>query len=111
MPVYCYRGKDGGITERVFRIGTAPRRVVVDGKVAIRSIVDEQKYMPPTKGWPLTCVGSGVNANQAGELREHLAKHGVPTEVTPDGDPVYRNAAHRKKALKVRGMHDNASFG
>lgn len=110
MPVYCYRTANGAIVERMFRIGKAPKTIVVDGEVAKRSIVDEQKMFPPTKGWPLTCVASGVNAAQAGELREHLARAGVPTEVTPDGDPVYRNAAHRRKALAARGIIDKSSY-
>ena len=110
MPVYCYKTSEGEIIERVFRIGKAPRRIVVNGHTAERSMVDERKMFPPTKGWPLICVASGVNACQAGELRDHLASKGVPTEVTPDGDPVYRDPAHRRKALKVRGLRDNASF-
>jgi hypothetical protein len=98
------------VVTRVFRIGQAPKTIMVDGVLATRSIKDEHKFFPPTKGWPMTCFASGVNANQAGELRDHLLKAGVPTEVTADGDPVYRSAAHRKKALKARGMHDRKSF-
>lgn len=56
------------------------------------------------------CCASGVHASQAQELREHLADRGCPTEVTTDGDPIYTSAAHRKKALKCRGMFDKASF-
>jgi len=110
MPVFCYETEDGAIHERIARVGKAPRRITVAGKSARRALYAEIKCSPPVKGWPLTCVGSGVHPDQAGELRDHLASHGVPTEVTPAGDPVYRNAMHRRKALKVRGMHDNASF-
>ena len=60
--------------------------------------------------WPFACVASGVHASQAGELRDFLQKSGVPTEVTVDGDPIYRNASHRKNALKVRGLVDRSSF-
>lgn len=117
MPIYCYRTADNVSCERFFRLGKAPKWVRIGGKVARRSLVDETKVVSVVggesvrgRGWPMTCVASGVNANQAGELREFLAKKGVPTEVTPDGDPVYRNAAHRKKALKARGLHDKSSF-
>jgi hypothetical protein len=58
----------------------------------------------------MECVASGVAPSQAQELRDYYRRHGVPTEVTADGNPIYRNAAHRRKALKVRGMHDKASF-
>lgn len=67
--------------------------------------------VPRKKIWPMKpCYASGVHASQAQELRDHLAKRGCPTEVTPSGDPIYTSAAHRKKALKIRGMHDKASF-
>jgi hypothetical protein len=77
---------------------------------ATRCYQEERASVPPTKGWPLTCFASGVHASQAQELRDHLASKGVPTEVTRDGDPVYRDAKHRRKALKVRGMVDKSSF-
>ena len=110
MPAYCYKTLTGRVIDRVFRVGKAPQRIRVDGQVAVRSIVDEHKMFPSTRGWPLVCVASGVHPDQAGELRSYLRGHGVPTDVTPDGDPVYRNPAHRKKALKARGMHDRNSF-
>ncbi len=75
-----------------------------------RDFAAENAGVPAKKGWPMTCVASGVNAAQAGELRDLLEKKGVPTEVTPDGDPVYRDANHRRKALKARGLVDKQSF-
>jgi hypothetical protein len=56
------------------------------------------------------CVGSGVNAEQAPELRKFLADRGCPTAVTNDGDPVYTSAGHRRKALKLRGMCDKGGY-
>jgi len=58
----------------------------------------------------MECIASGVNANQAGELRDFFAKSGVPTEVTSDGNPIYRNASHRRRALKARGFVDRSSY-
>jgi hypothetical protein len=111
MPTYCYQEeKTGRIIERVFPIGSAPKEINVCGKVARRSFAAENKGFPPCSGWPMTCVASGVNASQAGELREFLSRKGVPTEVTKDGDPVYRDSTHRKKALKARGLFDKSSY-
>lgn len=111
MPIYCYETEDGKILEKFFVAGQAPRTLTyARRKQAIRAYAAERKGFPPKKGWPLTCFASGVNAEQAGELRTLLRDAGVPTEVTPDGDPVYRDAAHRKKALKARGMVDKSSF-
>jgi hypothetical protein len=83
---------------------------MIGGKEFVRSFADERPGVPSTKGWPLECVASGVHASQAGELREFYRKHGCPTEVTEDGNPIYRNAAHRRKALKLRGFKDKASY-
>lgn len=110
MPEYCYETKDGRVYSEVFPIGKAPRCITVNGRPAYRSYAAETKGFPPTKGWPLECVASGVNASQAGELRELLARRGVPTEVSSDGNPIYRDAKHRKKALKARGLFDKSAF-
>jgi hypothetical protein len=83
---------------------------MIGGKEFVRSFADERPGVPSTKGWPLECVASGVHASQAGELREFYRKHGCPTEVSEDGNPIYRNAAHRRKALKLRGFKDKASY-
>ncbi len=111
MPIYCYETKEGRIIERFYVAGQAPRTLTfARGKQARRCYSAERKTIPASTGWPLTCFASGVHPDQAGELRDHLRKSGVPTEVTPDGDPVYLNARHRKKALKARGLVDKSSF-
>ena len=111
MPTYCYQSdKTGQIFEEVFPIGQAPREIVVKGKKAIRAYGAESKGIPAASGWPLECVASGVNANQAGELRGFLESRGVPTDVSRDGNPIYRDARHRKKALKARGLFDKSAY-
>ena len=110
MPTYCYETKAGRVYDRVYPFGRAPRKIVVRGRIASRSYAAEQKSVPSAVGWPLECIASGVNANQAGELRGYLARAGVPTEVSRDGNPIYRNAQHRRKALKARGLVDRSSY-
>lgn len=109
MPIYCYKAGRMRI-EQFFYIGQAPKTVTVDGVEYRRDFAAERVGIPASKGWPMECIASGVNAAQAGELREHLAGKGVPTDVTADGNPVYRDAAHRRKALKARGLVDRSSF-
>lgn len=107
---YCYKTSDGEIHERPFARGEAPETIRIDGKVARRDYRSERIGVPSTAGWPMApCVASGVNAGQAEELREYFKKNGCPTEVSPDGDPIYRDKAHRVKALKLRGFCDRAS--
>lgn len=110
MPIYCYETENGEVFEEIFETGKAPASIIVAGVEAKRSFRAERVTVPSSSGWPLTCFASGVNANDAGTLREFLAQKGVPTEVTKDGDPVYTSHAHRRRALKARGMIDRAGY-
>ena len=110
MPIYCYETESGTIIELNFEIGKAPPVIFVKGVQATRNFQAESAGVPAKSGWPLTCYASGVNARDAQKLRDHLAEKGVPTEVTPDGDPVYTDARHRHKALKARGLIDRSGY-
>ena len=111
MPTYCYKRGDH-IIERVFKIGAAPKVIRTQFGLARRCYAAERVGIHSSKrpGWPMTCVASGVNAAQAGELKEHFKRSGVPTEVTRDGDPIYTSPSHRRKALKCRGMIDKDGY-
>lgn len=109
MPMYAYR-RGRKVVTRQFPVAERPKFIVVGGKRFFRSYSDERPGVPGTAGWPIECYASGVNPDQAGELRKFYADRGCPTEVTEDGNPVYRDARHRKKALKLRGFRDNSSF-
>jgi len=114
MPIYCYKDNQDNIYDLDFSLGEAPEVTQLeDGTPVKRNFAAEvyTKTMPPgAKCWPMECVASGVNANQAGELQEHLKKKGVPTDVTKSGNPIYRDAKHRKRALAARGLVDRASY-
>ena len=111
MPTYCYEDKHGNIEEREFRMGKAPREIKRGCVTLRRAFYAEFKSVPAsTSCWPMTCYASGVEPEKAGELRKYLRDRGVPTDVTPDGDPIYRSNSHRKKALKVRGLVDKSAY-
>lgn len=122
MSTYCYRAGDI-IYEAQFPMGEAPECIEVrrgdkrisaerdlSSEIATHTVSVKGTSNPVKRAWPMECYGSGVNADQAPELRKHLKDAGVPTEVTGDGNPVYTSAAHRKKALKARGLVDRSSF-
>ena len=111
MARYCYRnGRD--MVERIFPASSIPEEIEVRGRTYKRSRRDEweEQTIPQTLGWPMECVASGVHPSQRQELADYLKKKGVPTEVNADGNPIYRDAQHRKKALKARGFYDKASY-
>ena len=107
--IYCYRNGRDVIMES-FPCGEAPRFVMKGKRRFVRSYADEHKGVPATAGWPMEDYAAGVHADQAQELRDFLAKKGVPTDVSPEGNPIYRDAAHRRRALKARGLHDKSGY-
>ena len=110
MPIYCYGNDEVGTVERYYDSGCAPRFIRI-GKMRLwRNYGAESVGVPATAGWPIECFASGVQPDQSGELREVFRKQGVPTEVTADGNPIYRDAQHRKRALAARGLHDKSSY-
>lgn len=107
MPIFCFTSDEGVTVERFLPFGKAPKRVHIEGHPYMRDYRAEQVKVPPLSGWPMPpCVGSGVNADQAQELRDFFSKHNCATEVTRDGDPIYRSKSHRARALKLRNMAD-----
>lgn len=124
--IYCY-SFDEEIIERTFPVGEAPDEIVMNqsGEKAFRNrqaevlglttcvkgCEDNSHHRGRSSPWPMEpCVASGVGPQGAQELREHFTAQGVSTEVSKDGEPIYTSAAHRKKALKCRGMHDRNSY-
>jgi hypothetical protein len=107
MPVYCYSNKAGKVIEKVFPVGKAPE--MLKGGFE-RDFGAEGASVPSTAGWPMECLGSGVNAEQGRELGEFLSKAGVPTDISKDGNPIYRSASHRREALKARNFVDKGSY-
>lgn len=109
---YAYANADGVVIweEKPLGAEPPPREVVREGETFTRSYRAERAGTPATKGWPIECVASGVNAADAQKLRDEFQRLGVPTEVTNDGDPIYTDAVHRKKALRARGLIDRRSF-
>ncbi len=109
---YAYRSEDGVVIWRKFalRVALPPRAIEQEGVIFKRNYQAEQAGVPATKGWPIECYASGVNAADAQKLRDEFKKQGVNVEVTNDGDPIYTSPAHRRKALMARGLHDRKAY-
>jgi len=110
MPIYCYTSETGETIEEIFPMGGAPEAVTLQAQVYERDFAAERSSRPANSGWPMTCYASGVQAGQAGELREFFKEKGIRCEVTKGGDPVYTSKAHRTKCLRARNFHDRNSF-
>jgi len=62
------------------------------------------------RGYPIKSVACAVHSTQRDEAMEHDRKLGVPTEYTPGGRPIWRDAVHRKKWIKANGFFDRDSY-
>lgn len=121
MPTYAFATADGILVEREYSLGKCPKSITAFGSKAYRCYAAEAvtgfvkgNKTPVKRGnatWPMEpCVASGVQPDQAQELRDFYHNRGLSIEVNNDGDPIYTSAKQRKKALKMRGMFDKASF-
>lgn len=121
MAVYVFSTDSGTIVERIYPMGECPELVRVNGSVAYRNRTLENVHTVIKRGrgrvrsghgkWPMEpCVASGVQPDQAQELRDFYKSRGLSVEVNNDGDPIYTSAEQRRKALKARGMFDKASY-
>ena len=115
MPTYCYTDEKAGRTIEIIgsMFKSQPRSIRRGGVVFKRDRDAEwskRSVRSRTKGWPIECYASGVNANQADDLREHFRKEGLNVEVSKDGNPIYSDMTQRRKALKSRGLVDKDSY-
>ncbi len=109
---YAYQKPDGEIhwLEQSFKAGPPPLEIEVGEVMAKRCYQAERPRLPSSSGWPMECLASGVNAADAGKLRDKFIELGVPTEVSSDGNPIYRSHQHRARALKARGLFDRQAY-
>jgi hypothetical protein len=112
--IYEYQTEDGRIVEHVQLLKDMtplPESIPHPDDGAPAKRVWGAASVPSPKGWPMQpCVASGVQPEQAQELRDLFKKAGVPTEITKEGDPIYTSPEHRRRALKVRGLYDRSSY-
>lgn len=111
MPTYCFKNrKSGKVIECEYKMSDVPKSVKRSGKIFERDLKSEMVAVPATKGWPMECYASGVNASQAGDLRDHFKKNGLNIEVSRDGNPIYASAGQRRKGLKCRNLIDKSAY-
>jgi len=60
--------------------------------------------------WPLSSIGASVDPAQVPEAEKFCKDNGVPTKFNGSGEPVFTGPGHRRKFLKLHGMHDKAAY-
>lgn len=81
-----------------------------DGQVLDRDKVSEMSGYSGKASWPILSDGAGCHPDQIPEMSEHMRRNGVALDYTPDGRAIFTDAAQRRKALRVLGMHDRLGY-
>ena len=92
---------------------------LINGKAVSKAAYDrafpEQEGCPmgpPLSGWPIISEAAAVHPKQRAEHEALCRAKGVPTDTTPQGNPVFRGRAHRKQYLKAFNFRDrNGGYG
>ena len=56
--------------------------------------------------WPMESYAAGVHPKQIPDMVKFDKEHGVPTDYSEDGDPVFRGPKHRRKYCEAHGLFD-----
>ena len=111
---YCYSCECGVDLEKVTMLAEfSPTAVCPEcgGTMGINPAAQHCKT-PTPGGWPLESDAAGVHPDQAREYSDYLRAQGVPTEVLPNGNPVFTSQRHRARVCRAVGLYDrNASYG
>ncbi len=83
-------------------------RLMAEEKAGLPQIGDDPE-MTGNRPWsrPIVSDALQVHPRQVQAVRERNAKHGLDVEYRPDGKPVLRDRAQRRKLLRIEGKHDN----
>lgn len=61
--------------------------------------------------WPMTSYAAGGHPDDIPEMQRIDKEHGVPTEYTNDGDPIFTSRKHRKEYCEAHKLFDrNAGY-
>lgn len=56
--------------------------------------------------WPIVSQAAGIDPEDIPTEQNYLAQHGVKTEYTSEGCPIFRDRAHRREHLRLAGLYD-----
>lgn len=108
MPVYCFQCPKCGTNSEVVRpMADAEKPLRCSCKAAmVRDLKAEHGGRRITGGWPMVSTAAGINPDEVEEFKKIDARHGVPTQYTPDGDPIFTSRSHRKRYLQLHNLFD-----
>lgn len=108
MPIYTFKCSCGVRKEvnRPMSESDLPVLCDIDGFVMFRDFKADFGRQHFAYIWPMVSYAAGVSPEQVPEMQKIDKENGVPTEYTPEGDPVFRSPQHRKKYCEAHGLYD-----
>ena len=114
MPIYCYKCPSCGARKEVDKPMSQSKRPELcdnDGFVMQRDFNTEHPIQRSADKWPMASYAAGISPDEIPEMRKHDRAHGVPTDYTSDGDPIFTGPKHRKRYCQLHGLYDrNAGY-
>lgn len=110
---YCYACECGWRTEIVCPASKMKLSIACQkcGGEAGRDLQTEFRgTRAGNSGYPKVSYSMGVAIEQVPELMDYDRKHGLATEYTSDGDPVFRSKAEQDRYMKIHGFHHRNSY-
>jgi len=86
-----------------------PELCDIDGFVMQRDYQAEMGGRHRCDTWPMASYAAGIAPEEIPESRKFDREHNVPTDYTPDGDPVFTSAKHRRKYCEAHGLYDRSA--
>ena len=120
MPVYEFMDDDGEVVVLEMMISELQSRLT-DGKIELddgrTATYDWGQFSRPQNhrsvsscpgNWPMVSYSMGVHPDQISDQMQADKKHGVPTDYTTSGDPIYTGRGHRKRHMKAYKIFDRS---
>jgi len=115
MPTYCYHcpGCHGNVeVNKSMSKALHTERCPECHAAMDRDLRAEQVGTPLPGNWPMTSTALGIHPDDVPDMMEFDKQMGVPTEYSPDGDPVLRDPKHRRDYSRAHDAYDrNAGYG
>lgn len=108
MPVYCFKCPKCKSKKEAFReMSQSDKSMVCDCKAKMnRDHFAEKGPQRYGDNWPMVSYAAGVSPDEVPAMMEVDRKHGVETNYTSDGDPIFTSPKHRKKYCEAHGLYD-----
>ena len=59
-------------------------------------------------GWPIVSDALGIHPDEVARIGRELHEHGVTTQFTSEGQPIFENREHRRRYMKQVGAFDRS---